>query len=247
MNVSAAVELHCADSFVTPAVDFNTINNHGRFAANLSLPPKINHAYVFVLFNRIKTHRLVLCPANNYFASLFTSEMQEKDKPEISLKDIAGPILKDLIEYCYTDQIAINQENVYDLMAGASMYQFTRLADEFEKYFRKNIRAQNCLGLWGSARQHAYEVLDELAFDFICEHFTEVLNTDEFLVLGIELLVELLSDDKLEVSSEEDVFNSIKNWLKFDVLGRKMFSESLIETVRMTKISDKVQFAINKD
>lgn len=183
---------------------------------------------------------MTLCSANDYFESLFNAEMKEKNMTEISLKEIDGKVLKALVEYCYTGQIAINQENIHATMAGASMYQFSCLAEQFQCYFRESICAQNCLGFWGSARQNAYNELDRFAFEFACEHFTDVTNADEFLVLGIELLLELLSNDRLEVDSEEDVFNSIEKWVNFDAADRKVYFGSLIETVRMTEINYQV-------
>lgn len=185
---------------------------------------------------------MFLSESSTFFESMFKNEMKEKYMNEISLELIDGDTLKHLVEYCYTGRIVLNNENCYKVMAAASMYQFTSLKNDVASYYQESLCAQNCLSMWGAARPHAYKELDQLAFDFAREHFMDIIIVDEFLELGIELLLELLKDAELEVNSEEDVFHAIEKWIKFDVMGRKEFLESFIETIRMSQISYQVKF-----
>lgn len=185
---------------------------------------------------------MILSASSAFFEAMFQNEMKEKYMNEISLKEIDGAILKDLVKYCYTGQIDINNGNVHKLMAAASMYQINSMEIELVNFYRGHLSAQNCLSIWGAARQYVKKELDRLAFDFACEHFIEVLNVNEFLELEIEFFLELLKDNELEVNSEEDVFDAIDKWIQFDVTERKKFLGPLIETLRMSKISYQVQF-----
>lgn len=55
---------------------------------------------------------------------------------------------------------------------------------------------------------------------FKTQTLQEILQSDEFLQLPIELLCEILRDDELDVN-EERIWNAALRWVKFDLENRR--------------------------
>jgi len=56
-------------------------------------------------------HKVVLISASPYFRAMFTS-FEERNKDHIIIKKIDSTILQLLINYIYTGEIIVNEENV---------------------------------------------------------------------------------------------------------------------------------------
>lgn len=51
---------------------------------------------------RVQAHRIVLSAASPYFAAMFTGSLREVNESEITLQEVDGDSLYQLIQYCYT-------------------------------------------------------------------------------------------------------------------------------------------------
>ena len=68
---------------------------------------------------------------------------------------------------------------------------------------------------------------------FIKKFFVHVVLSDEFFHLSLDRLVSLASEDELDVTSEEVVFNAVLSWVKFDPELRSEALPKLLSCVRM--------------
>lgn len=57
-------------------------------------------------------HRAALAAASPYFYAMFTGEMSESKQNVVILKEVDGDALELLIEYCYTAEVKVTEENV---------------------------------------------------------------------------------------------------------------------------------------
>lgn len=49
------------------------------------------------------------------------------------------------------------------------------------------------------------------------------MGSEEFLLLPLSQLMDILSSDELNVRSEEQVFQAAISWIRYDVAGRKPY------------------------
>lgn len=149
------------------------------------------------------------------------------------IENVDGPILQQLIEYCYSGEIAINSANVLKLTKAAGQLQFNEVKDNCAEFYISILDGSNCLAILDIAYLHNMAQLKQPAQDFILHNFLDV-HCEEFLRLGIDTLTALLADDDLNVPSEKVVFVALMGWIKHDLAGRKQFLGRLLECVRFT-------------
>ncbi|XP_069055369.1 kelch-like protein 3 isoform X3 [Pleurodeles waltl] len=69
----------------------------------------------------IDAHRVVLAACSPYFCAMFTGDMSESKAKKVEIKDVDGHTLRKLIDYIYTAEIEVTEENVQhfpDVMLG---------------------------------------------------------------------------------------------------------------------------------
>lgn len=194
----------------------------------------------FHRFFRIPAHRLALYAANNYFKVMFSTAMKERGQSDISIGGVDGDILRQLIVFCYGQDIAIDSENIDEMTSAASMLQFPAIKDKCAQIYSNILSASNCLGIRNIADLHSMIQLKEKAHRFALNHFIDVFGCEEFHHLDVGQLVALLKDDKINVASEEEVFDAVIAWVQYDINGRQKLFQSLCECVRFQLVDDSV-------
>lgn len=63
------------------------------------------------------------------------------------------------------------------------------------------------------------EVISDETYVFIVD--IQVMESEEFLLLPVNQLVDIISSDELNVRSEEQVYNAVVNWVKFNIAERR--------------------------
>ena len=71
-------------------------------------------------------------------------------------------------------------------------------------------------GIGAFADRHNCGDLVTMSESFARHHFIEVVQGEEFMEISAQQLTRLLSDDDLNIQSEERVFEAALAWIKFD-------------------------------
>uniref|UniRef100_A0A8C9RM30 Kelch like family member 2 n=1 Tax=Scleropages formosus TaxID=113540 RepID=A0A8C9RM30_SCLFO len=185
----------------------------------------------------IAAHRVVLAAGSPYFHAMFTGEMSESRAKRVRIKEMDGWTLGTLIDYVYTAEIQVTEENVQVLLPAAGLLQLQDVKKACCEFLGTQLHPTNCLGIRAFADMHACTELLNQANSFAEQHFSEVVQGEEFLNLGIEHVCSLIASDKLTIPSEEKVFEAVISWVNHDKDVRQEHMAHLMEHVRLPLLS----------
>ncbi|XP_039615560.1 kelch-like protein 2 isoform X2 [Polypterus senegalus] len=185
----------------------------------------------------IAAHRVVLAACSPYFHAMFTGEMSESKAKRVRIKEMDGWTLGILIDYVYTAEIQVTEENVQVLLPAAGLLQLQDVKKACCEFLESQLHPTNCLGIRAFADMHACTELLNQANTFAELHFADVVQGEEFLNLGIEQVCSLIASDKLTVPSEEKVFEAVIAWVNHDKDVRQEHMAHLMEHVRLPLLS----------
>ncbi|XP_078087061.1 kelch-like protein 3 isoform X6 [Mustelus asterias] len=153
----------------------------------------------------IEAHRIVLAACSPYFCAMFTGDMAESKAKKVEIKDIDGHTLSKLIDYIYTAEVEVTEENVQVLLPAASLLQLMDVRTACCDFLQSQLHPTNCLGIRAFADVHTCTELLNEANAYAEQHFPDVMLGEEFLSLNLDQVCSLISSDKLTVASEEKV------------------------------------------
>ncbi|RXM97488.1 Kelch-like protein 28 [Acipenser ruthenus] len=188
---------------------------------------------------KIHAHKVVLASISPYFKAMFTGNLSEKENSEVEFQCIDEAALQAIVEYAYTGTVFISQETVESLLPAANLLQVKLVLKECCAFLESQLDASNCIGISRFADTYGCNDLYLAATKFICQHFEEVCRTEEFFELTRAELDEILSNDCLNVVTEETVFYALESWLKYDVQERQQYLAQLLHCVRLPLLSVK--------
>ncbi|MBN3307339.1 KLH17 protein, partial [Amia calva] len=168
----------------------------------------------------IKAHKVVLASCSPYFHAMFTNEMSESRQTHVTLHDIDPQALEQLVQYAYTAEIVVGEGNV-----------------QVQGLFSLIAPWDAALGPGELALvlQYTHSCSDLLksAHKYVLQHFVEVSKTEEFMLLPLKQVLDLISSDNLNVPSEEEVYRAVLSWVKHDIDGRRQHVPRLMKCVRL--------------
>ncbi|KTF86311.1 hypothetical protein cypCar_00046932 [Cyprinus carpio] len=159
---------------------------------------------------KIHAHKVVLASISPYFKAMFTGSLSEKETSEV--------------EFQCVDEAALKVSMVLK---------------ECCSFLESQLDAGNCIGISRFAETYGCHELCLSASKFICQHFEEVCQTEEFLELTRAELDEIVSNDCLNVLTEESVFYALEAWIKYDLTERQQYLAQLLHCVRLPLLSVK--------
>lgn len=184
-----------------------------------------------------------MASSSEYFATLF-STLLEVGQPEIKLENVDGDILRQLIEFCYTGFISLDENNVQALVEASNEYRFTDIVSECSEYLAEQLDVENCVGLSCFADHHILKELCDKANKFICKNFVKVSKEEEFKGITVQKLKDILDMDNLCIESEQDIFHAVMMWIDQDDKKLKDHLADLLTYVRLTQLDEEVNMHI---
>ncbi|XP_041328714.1 kelch-like protein 23 isoform X2 [Pyrgilauda ruficollis] len=165
-------------------------------------------------------HRAALAACSSYFKAMFTADMKEKSKNQISLPGLSHAVLEALVNYAYTSQIQITKRNVQSLLQAADLLQFVSVKKACEQFLVRHLDTDNCIGMHSFAEYHDCSELEKESRRILLWQFEEVWKQEEFLDIGKEKLSYILSRENLNVKKEEAAIEAVIKWVAHNVEGR---------------------------
>ena len=168
---------------------------------------------------------------------MFSSELQGKESNLVELQEIKSSTLTDVLRYIYTGGTIIDSSNAKDLVIAADYLIIPSLKRRATIYLEGTLNASNCLVLESFASQYNCESLNKAAVSYRMENFVEVTKSEDFRLLDVEKVKELICMDEINVAEEEEVYEAVMAWVKHDLSSRESLLLDLLKFVRLFSIS----------
>ena len=182
-------------------------------------------------------HRVVLAAVCPYFRGMFAGELSESRQDVVVLKEVDAGAVEHVINFIYTGQIEVNEENVQQLLPTANLLQLEQVRDDCCSFLKRKLRPTNCLGFMAFADLYSCPELFSESQLYAKKHFSDVRTCEEFNALPLPGIVELISSNNLGVACETEVYEAVIQWVKCDLQARLQHLPELIEHVRFEFLS----------
>ena len=179
-----------------------------ELCASFSNLPKSNcNMPIDVIFivegQEVHANRAILAVRSQYFDALLFGGMSESigvdeegDRKPIVLNDVSYECFKQVIEFLYTDRVQdLTWDNGVPLLIASEQFMLDRLKALCEDQIRRDIAAENVIGIFIASHRHNALGLKEIALEFILRNLTDpaIITGLSDLKTEPDLLVEIIT------------------------------------------------------
>lgn len=179
--------------------------------------------------------------SSKYFAALLGPNFKEGKQDEVTISSVDGPTLKAIIDFCYSGDIQITDENAETISETASAMEMVHIEKLCEQFWSENLTESNCVKIFVLADTYTFTGLRKESFDYICENFEE-LETGKLQKLKFNHFSELLKSDSI-YAREEFIFQCLVDWVDYHETPRSKYVPELLKSIRLEKISQPVRWS----
>lgn len=169
--------------------------------------------------------------------------MIEKDSKEVPLRDVRGAVLSELIDYCYTSKVYVNQQNALECLMAAHRFGLMEAVMQCETFCLDRLSTENAFAFVAIADQYELLQLQAAARAFVCDEFLYMIDDSSLFDLTAVQLATWLRDDQIVVNAEKDIFNAVAKWIDVAPTERRVHYPMLMETLRMSAIDYMVRIS----
>jgi hypothetical protein len=182
--------------------------------------------------NVIDCHANVLCAFSPVIDRMLESAMIEGQTKILEFPDIAPGILRQVVDYIYTGNITMAEEDVMEVVRVCDFLQMLEPRDRYVQEVLKMVAPRNVIGWMRLASSLSLDSVMMQCLDMISKSFQEVTSAEEFLELNLEELEYFLQDCCCsEDISSDDKLGAVFAWLS--VVPENRVSEKSLEYVEM--------------
>jgi len=130
---------------------------------------------------RIKCHKFPLVARSSVFKTTFTSNMEEKSKNEIKIKDSTPEAVKTMLNYIYTGQVTNIGNIVADVIQLADKYDLSGLQKICEKTLLDDLVVENCINSFILVdRYKSPKIVRDKVIQFFKDKSLDVVKTGDW-------------------------------------------------------------------
>ncbi|XP_076009955.1 kelch-like protein 10 [Genypterus blacodes] len=197
----------------------------------LRLKEELCDAVIRVQNEDFHVHRIILSGCSEYFRSLFT--LSHPADQVYQINQMSPEIMQVIVEFAYMGSEEVNQQNVEELYIACDFFKVTGLMDACLRFMGEHLSKENCIDIWQLTETFICPTLNNDAFHFILQHFTEVCASSEFLKLSVQQLLKLIETDQLLVRDERTVFEAVLCWINHSPEERTTYISQILPKVRL--------------
>ncbi|XP_073325883.1 kelch-like protein 10 [Pagrus major] len=157
-------------------------------------------------------HKMILCKCSSYFRALFI-RWSAPDKKVVNIPGLSPDVMQIIIEFAYTGALSVTEDNVQELLIAANQFDVMDIVRACCDFLGEQLSPENCIGIWRFTNICSCFELQSKAYQFILDHFEEVVSSEEFQDLTVRELTDILERDDLSASKESTVCEAILHWI----------------------------------
>ncbi|CAH1266274.1 KLHL24 [Branchiostoma lanceolatum] len=180
-------------------------------------------------------HRAVLT-TTPYFKTMLSPNFAESNSNVVPLHGIDSSSFSKILDFVYTGEIRISEGDVQNILETAHMLQFDKIVHYCQQVIQENISPSNCLGVMNLADVYGISGLKKKARDKAVSNFSEACQHEDFPILDISDILDLLTDEDLQVTNEDDVVNSVIRWLDMNPESSKTAMCTILPEIRLSRV-----------
>jgi len=162
--------------------------------------------------NIFHCHKLVLALKSSYFEEkLFPLSAAAVE--QIVLNDVSADDFHKVLQFIYTGEMELNEENVENILRNADLMKLTELTKFCVDYLTDTVSTKTCPRYWKIAEQMNLATLAWTCKRQCLKEFEKIGSSSELSSLSETMMRELMEDDELVVESEVDVCETLMKWL----------------------------------
>jgi len=181
-------------------------------------------------------HRAVLAAVSPFFRAMFSANLRESGQSKIPFHEIESRVLGAILNFIYTSEIVITDNNVEDILVAADFIQLNSLRNLCCQYLQSQMNASNCIGIYLSAKTRNCKGLAHTAKRYVLEHFRNVIQEEEYLQLPYNELKNFLESSLLNTSGEGELLETITKWIEYSPEKRCQHLSSLLSEIDIWQV-----------
>lgn len=129
----------------------------------------------------VRAHKIILASRSQYFRAMFTSQMKESFECVIKLNNVSYDIFSSIIDFLYTGQIEVSNNNIESLFHLSHLYDIKQLEIICISYIHDHLCLYNCKNLYLLCVIYmccTYDLIQKIHV-FICENFDFIVSSGE--------------------------------------------------------------------
>ena len=142
-----------------------------------------------------------------------------------------------MLDYVYMGEVVLTEDTVQRVLSAANMFQMISLRNGCADYMMKHVTVANCIGIYFFAKAHHCESLAKRANEILTKNFTVLCEEQEFLSLPCDQVIEIVRDDRLNVTQEEAVYEACLAWINIRLDDRRRYLVDIMRCVRFAIVS----------
>lgn len=186
--------------------------------------------------NEHRAHRAVLAAVSPFFKAMFSANLRESGQTNIPFHDIDSCVLEAILNFVYTSEIVITDNNVEDILVAADFIQLNSLRNLCCQYLQAQMNTSNCIGIYLIAKARNCNGLAYTAKRFTLEHFRNVIQEEEYLQLPYNELKDFLESSLLNISGEGEILETIIRWIEYSPGKRCQHLSSLLSEIDIWQV-----------
>lgn len=175
-------------------------------------------------------HRVILASSTDFFRLLFKPNYRESTQEIVELHEVDERVFETLLNFIYCGDLEVLEKDIPNVLAACVYFQLKEGEEICVNLVKYNLHTVNIFELFSLPCLRYKQDLYDIVKKYICEHFSELIHSEEFHIIPFEQLSEILLAAELMVYDIKDIINSCIKWICFDIENR---SEYLVELTKL--------------